>query len=387
MWEGLINCTVDEAKARLQGTCRPNALLASFGFAQTDKMFIQMQGNTVVVRRRTSLGDGTCPALVLTLHPRGEKTAVSASMVLGSNGIKPLLVSTGGLLILALVCALAILLSPFNSLAWAIGLTSLSLAGCWFAKSLLSFHQTRAESIQFIRNVWFGAESRGSSSTGVQLYQIAHRVETPQLPMPAILQDGQNLDISLPQSVEVILDKLRSYAQQHRAGVFERVECSESLFDIGVDGNLVRVRKVRLWNLFGFSSLSNLADFDFAIRLKIDVQDQDGKAVLRVFHATTVMRKLWMILLFTIVLPFGGAGALALLLLAIPSLFNTVALSWFTVMWLVFVGAWWTELESRASDRTEYLHLLGYLGQVFGKEIEPDRISIAKESSVPKQLY
>lgn len=376
MWEGIYEGPIEEAKQRVVQLCSSNPVLASLGFCQTDEVLVQVLDDVVVLRGKSCLDDSLAPALVLKLHPRGEKTAVTASMKDSPKGLQQLRLSLGATIFLVIISLICIAVRPMDSLAWGESLFAGLFAVYLWSKAVSLRNRSKSASMKFV-NDWMNTSPKSVANKG--MYEVS-TVKTEAATLPAVPDALGKHSSCLFVGCEA--DEIVTIANRRKndlpATKISRGTTTPQ-FDTRAAADEIRIRRIRPSNLFGIGPVNNLLDIDFAPRLKVRVRpEQDGKTQLEVFSSTTLMRKLWTIFAYTIVLPFGAAGLLSLLLLILPVITLPQYLPAFTCLYMCLIGTFWIEREMSAVDQFELLLLMAELGEIVpGQNVK----TIAKDES------
>ncbi len=385
MWQGIIETNIEDARDKLLDSCRQNPLLSKFGFRQTKDLLVQVEGDAIVLRHRSVLGKATCPAMVINLYPRGNQTAFTASMKLGSAGLGPLFVSTAGLSLLIGVCFISILVAPLSSLPWGIGIFFALILSFLWIRVLASLHTTKLTALQHLKTVWLNSSSSDTQIQSGRVYQIVPQERfKPKLIGLSTIPTNDSLEVVLNSPAAEILQHAESYKRTNQPTVPEKLGFSgKPVFALSVLKGSIIIKRIRPSTFLTMGLLSNFAALDFALRLRVKVVPNESGSTLRISASTTLLRKFWTVAAYTIGFLLVGAGALFLFFLVIPTVLLPAYLPLFTVLVLTTFGGLWIELEMNSSDKTEYLQLLGELGELLAERGENSEIN-EKIESLPK---
>jgi hypothetical protein len=382
-----INDNPESAKQALRRAGARNPILDELGFASTDELLMQFQGDEIAIRRRDCIGKGTCPSVIVQLSQVGSGTQVTQRSVLASTGHAAILFATVLLGTLLLICIASLPFGIFNPYTWLIGISSGGILIYIWTQALLAKRSTELSAAKFLQTVW---SENGLSNSSRQSLIIDSRIDSridqgkngadvqlpmklgtnivprPSLDLKDMPTEGRAAKLTLGVSAAELLQQLKQYEQSNEANLPQSLGFgNRAHFDIKLRKDQLIMRRVRPTNSWLFRLFTHFIDLDFGPRLEAKVSAGEGKAVLSIVNKTTLFRKLWTVLVYTFVMPSTCFILLGLPCLALGLAGHDDRLALLgLLMLLVSGGGFWTMADLRSSDKTEYMALLSHLGEV-----------------------
>ncbi len=364
----------------------PNHLLATQNYFGTQNLIVQRDRNRLILRRRELLDEAGCPLVVATFEngPDGGSVLTTKCMRSGAGGLC-LALTTFYPAYLAVVLMmlphniLALRLFPFVAImvvgvALLIPLTHHIRALAWMRRT-----QTDADS--FFANSFGPTVAQLSAGQTPSLKTVGSaivstlttgpdQVSTPLIDLKQPPIEGVNIRFSTKLRTTEILRTFEHHQQNKVISLPTFLGFSNTAhFASAINGEIIKIKRVRLTNSPLFIWLTHLIDLDMALHLKAKLESSESGhgSTLDITVSTTLARKLWTILVVTIAFP---AACIAVTLLGIGLMCHDWGLiAGFLAIAPLLAGCAWTMFDLAVSDRAEYVLLIEELGKGFRSEL------------------
>lgn len=386
MRQGFISRNVEDVRRALVPKRRQGGLTGQVSRARGDEFLVQLDGDTIVFRLRSHAGQATCPAVAVRLQSVFDGTRFYLTSHFASTGNRAIASATFLLALLASISLVGI--ATMNPYGWVVGITSLSILLFIWVKALAAKSTLERYSADYVNSVMTSLQTELIESNHAEPIKAPCKSltysDTPpalEVNLPALSNmpdEGiSSFVIHLNEPHKSVRDALCHFAQSHKIslpGWFGLT--SQPEFALKFNADTLLITRIRPTNSKFFRSLLHLLRFDqlpihwlnldFAPSLAVKLVPVGDKTEARVVVRTSIVRKVWMTALFTVILPVGIFGLLLgpfLLLVAmgngnvsnlILGLFLTAGLG----------GALWTVADMDSSDRTEYLLLMEQIANI-----------------------
>lgn len=386
MRQGFIARNIEDVRRGLVPKPLKGGVTRRLGEAQGTEFLVQQDRDTIVLRLRSHAGQATCPAVAIRLQPVEDGTRFYLTTHLASTGNRAIASATFLLAMLASISLLGIV--AMNPYGWVVGLTSTSILLFIWIKALAAKSAIERSTADYLATVMTSLQTEliesksaePSKAPGTSLtYSDTPPVLEVNLPTLQNMPDEEisSSVIRLNQPHRTVRDSLCYMAQSHKIslpGWFGLT--SQPEFALRFNADTFQITRIRPTNSKFFRNLLHLVrldqlpihwlNLDFAPSLAVKLVPVGAKTEARVIVKTSLLRKVWIIALFTVILPvgiFGLALGPFILLLAMGN--GNVAN---TILGLLLTagvgGALWTVADMDSSDRTEYLLLMEQLTNI-----------------------